>query len=65
MADICRQAALRAYHALRMRGEGETTAFDAAVAVYRFHHPETPILDSVDLVDRWIEESTPEQSPPS
>ena len=51
MVDLCKQAALRAYNGLRARGKGETAAFDAAVAVYRFH------LDSVDLVDGWIEES--------
>jgi hypothetical protein len=57
MANNCRQAALRAYFGLRERGRGETAAFDAAVAVYRFYHPETPAVDSIDLVDRWIEES--------
>ena len=65
MVDICRRAALRAYTGLRARGQGETAAFDAAVAVYRFHHPETPTLDSVDLVDGWIEESGADQAPSS
>ncbi len=62
MANICKQAALRAYHGLRAHGRDETAAFDAAVAVYRFYHPETPAVDSVDLVDGWIEESGADQS---
>ena len=62
MANICKQAALRAYHELRARGRNEPAAFDASVAVYRFYHPETPAVDSIDLVDRWIEESRHEQS---
>lgn len=62
IVDICRRAALRAYTELRAHGQGETAAFDAAVAVYRFYHPETPTLDSVDLVDGWIEESAAERS---
>ena len=62
MANICRQAALRAYHELRARGQSESAAFDASVAVYQFYHPETPAVDSIDLVDRWIEESGQQQS---
>ena len=62
MASNCRQAALRAYFGLRARGRGESAAFDAAVAVYRFYHPETPAVDSIDLVDGWIEESSQQQS---
>ena len=62
MANICRQAALRAYFGLRERGRDETAAFDAAVAVYQFYHPETPAVDSIDLVDRWIEEKDREQA---
>ncbi len=62
MASNCRQAALRAYFGLRAHGRDETAAFAAAVAVYRFYHPETPAVDSIDLVDGWIEESSQQQS---
>ena len=55
--DICRRAALRTYYGIRAGGHGETAAYDAAVVVYRFHHPETPAVDSFDLVDGWIEDS--------
>ncbi len=65
MADRCRRAALRAYYGLRTHGHGESAAFDAAVAVYRFHHPKTPALESIDLVDVWIEESQSDQARPS
>ena len=65
MGDICKTAALRAYYGLRTRGRGEFAAFDAAVAVYRFHHPKTPSLNSIDLVDEWIEESQLNQARPS
>jgi hypothetical protein len=56
MGQICKQAALRAYHELRTRGTTDPAAFNAAVAVYRHHHPETPTRESNYIVAGWIEE---------
>ncbi|NQU70969.1 MAG: hypothetical protein HQ514_10490 [Rhodospirillales bacterium] len=56
MGQICKQAALRAYAELRSRGKTDPAAFDAAVAVYRHHHPESPRRDSNYIVAGWIEE---------
>jgi hypothetical protein len=56
MGTFCKQASLRAYRELRATGKAELAAFDAAVAVYRFHHPETPRRDSNYIVADWIVE---------
>ena len=56
MGQICKQAALRAYQELRDRGKTDPAAFNAAVAVYRHHHPETPRRESKHIVAGWIEE---------
>lgn len=56
MGQICKRAALRAYAELRTRGKTDPAAFDAAVAVYRHHHPETPKDESNFIVAGWIEE---------
>lgn len=53
---ICKQAALRAYRELSATGAAGPAAFNAAVAVYRHHHPETPGRESDYIVAGWIEE---------
>ncbi len=56
MGHACKQASLRAYRELRARGRHDPAAFEAAVAVYRYHHPETPARESSFIVAGWIEE---------
>ena len=56
MGLLCKQAALRAYGELRARGKSDPAAFNAAVAVYRHHHPETPGSEPNYIVAGWIEE---------
>lgn len=56
MGHKCKKASLRAYQELRDRDRGDRAAFDAAVAVYRYHHPETPPRESDRIVSGWIEE---------
>lgn len=53
----CRDAVIRAFGELRKRNMGENAAFESAVSVYRFHHPEVSKLQATDTVDRWLDQS--------
>ena len=48
----CRGAVLRTYNA--MLDEPEQVAFDAALRVYRYHHPEDSGETSQLTVERWV-----------
>jgi hypothetical protein len=50
----CRQATLRAYNGLRARGVIDPHAFDAAVTVFRHHHPEARPQQARHIVAEWI-----------
>lgn len=50
----CHGAVMRAYHALN--DEPQATAFDAALRIYRYHHPEDSKKDAKLTVERWIHE---------
>jgi len=50
----CRAAVTRAYRTLCASGEAESIAFEAAIKVYRFHHPETAPGMAAGLVERWV-----------
>ena len=54
--DRCRTAATRAYRELRQRGVPDRPAFEAAVTLYRYHHPETARGEAKWLVAEWITE---------
>ncbi len=56
MGHKCKKASLRAYRELRQCGRTAPAAFDAAVAVHRYHHPETAPRESGRIVSGWIEE---------
>ena len=56
MVQQCKHAALRAYRELRACGRTEKAAFDAAVAVYLYHHPETAPIASGHIVAGWLDE---------
>lgn len=51
---VCRDAVLRAFGELKSRRVNENAAFESAVAVFRFHHPEIPPPEAIDTVDRWL-----------
>ncbi|WP_119677324.1 hypothetical protein [Indioceanicola profundi] len=50
----CRPAVVRAFQELRARGEPDLYCFEAAVTVYRWHHPETPEPQANDIVTEWV-----------
>ncbi|MBI1181624.1 MAG: hypothetical protein GC201_13815 [Alphaproteobacteria bacterium] len=52
--SACREAALRAYRSLRDSGVIDRHAFEAAVRVFRHHHPETYPLQARHIVAEWI-----------
>jgi hypothetical protein len=52
--SACRQAAVRAYEALRASGVIDPHAFDAAVTVFRYHHPDALPLQARHIVAEWI-----------
>jgi hypothetical protein len=52
--SVCRRAAVRAYEALRARGIIDPHAFDAAVTVFRHHHPDSQPLLARYIVAEWI-----------
>lgn len=54
----CRDAVTRAYRTLCAAGEPESVAFEAAMRVYRFHHPEMAPGAAAGLVERWIAAGT-------
>lgn len=52
--DGCMPAVVRAYRELRARGEPDRFAFEAAVAVYRWHHPDVPAAEATSIVADWV-----------
>lgn len=52
----CRIAATRAYRELRQRGVPDRPAFEAAVTLYRCHHPEIKDGEAKWIVAEWISE---------
>ena len=47
-------AVRRAYSELRDCGQPDHVAFDAALAVYRWHHPTVPDAHAAEIVSRWV-----------
>lgn len=52
---LCRNATTKAYSELRKLGETENDAYDAAVRVYRHHHPEHPRIQAYEIVADWLD----------
>lgn len=48
----CHKAVMTAYEG--MKHCGEETALDAALRVYRFHHPEDAVDVASLTVERWV-----------
>ncbi|WP_328702834.1 hypothetical protein [Arenibaculum pallidiluteum] len=53
-SDCCRPAVQRAYAELRDRGQPERYAFEAALTVYHYYHPETPSAEAQTIVSEWV-----------
>lgn len=49
----CRSAVMRTYKAMK-KDEPETIALEAAIRVYRHHHPEDCIETAHLTVERWV-----------
>ena len=54
---VCHEAVLRAYGELKDRNVPNTAAFDSAVTVFRYHHPEIPVIEARYTVADWLPES--------
>jgi len=52
----CREAVVRAYGELKEKKVPNIAAFDSAVRIFRYHHPEIPALDARFTVADWIGE---------
>lgn len=50
----CRQAVLRCYNSMLGSGVPETHAFQAALDVYRWHHPEVGGERALATVSGWL-----------
>ena len=50
----CRNAVMTCYRSMLESGAADSEAANAAFRVYRFHHPEDPLLDARLTVERWI-----------
>lgn len=51
---LSRTAVKRCYDGLCRSGQPERYALEAAVTVYRWHHPETPLSQAENIVALWV-----------
>ncbi len=49
----CRAAVERAFDEMRAGGVPDRHAFEAALFIHRFHHPDVPLPDAYTEVFRW------------
>ena len=56
--DCCIGAVRRAYAGLLAVGQAETTAYSAAIKVFRWHHPEVSPQSAATLVRGWVLEES-------
>jgi len=52
--SCCRPAVRRAYTELRQCGQPECYAFEAAMAVFRYHHPAAVPRQAELVVAEWV-----------
>jgi hypothetical protein len=50
----CKPAVLKTYQSLMQDGNPQRVAVEAALRVYRFHHPQDSKEDSKLTVERWV-----------
>ncbi|MEM6903430.1 MAG: hypothetical protein AAF556_09365 [Pseudomonadota bacterium] len=51
---ICKPAVIRAYEGMAASGAPERNAFEVAMRVLRYHHPEMPSDRIKITVERWL-----------
>ena len=56
--DCCIGAVRRSYEEMCASGAPESVAFEAACAVFRWHHPEVVAEDALMLVRGWVVPAT-------
>lgn len=56
--DCCRLAVTRAYREMQASGAPDSHCLDAALTVYRWHHPEASPPKAEDIVSAWIGQVT-------
>lgn len=54
--DCCIGAVQRSYREMCLAGAPEVVAFDAALTVFKWHHPEVRPDQAQTLVRGWVEE---------
>lgn len=55
MSCQCRDAVLSAYEKLTEAGQRHDRAYDAAVQVFRYYHPERPRVQAYQVVADWLD----------
>ena len=56
MSCQCRDAVLRAYEKLTEAGQRDDRAYDAAVQVFRYYHPDRPKVQAYEVVADWLDQ---------
>lgn len=51
---VCRDIVRRAHSGMLNKGADTGSAIEAAIRVYRYHHPETGLTESRELVEHWV-----------
>ncbi|MBV6633644.1 MAG: hypothetical protein KI792_11515 [Alphaproteobacteria bacterium] len=51
---VCKPAVIRAYEGMASSGAPERNAFEVAMRVLRYHHPEMPTDRIKITVERWL-----------
>ncbi len=53
----CWTAVTRTYHEMKGRQQDDISAFESAMRVYKYYHPDVPDLDACFTVADWIEDT--------
>ena len=51
---VCRDIVRRTHAGMLDKGADAGSAIEAAIRVFRYHHPETGRMASRDLVEQWV-----------
>ena len=63
MSPQCRVAVLRTYRELTDLSQSEVSAYEAAVRVFRYHHPERPRIQAYQFVADWLDQQESDPDP--
>ncbi|MGE3623032.1 MAG: hypothetical protein AB7H77_04040 [Bdellovibrionales bacterium] len=56
--DCCQMAVTRAFREMQELGKPDQFAYEAALTVFRWHHPEIATQQARNIVDIWVGEGT-------